>query len=171
MSQFYTNSGGGPPPPGTVTELDGNSGTATPSGGIIDVVGTGVAASGVSAAGNIYTIGSGNTLTIYETQAQFLTQYNSTNIDFAHSPYVAILTDYFISVNTSGGSVVIQLPNSPTTYRMFIVKDRTGNSIANPLTVTTVGGVVLIDGSATYTIEDDYQATNFVFNGTSYEAF
>ena len=132
-------------------------------------MGTGVVGSGLSTAGNIFTSGSGSTLTIQETKAQFLTNYTSTNVDFAHTPYVVTATDYYISVNTSGGAVTIQLPNAPTTYRMFIIKDRTGNSGANNVSITTVGGTVLLDGLATYPLDANYEAATLVFNGTSYE--
>lgn len=65
----------------------------------------------------------------------------------------------------------MQLPNAPTTLRYFTVKDRTGNAFTNNITVTTPGGVVTIDGSTSYTLNINYEAADFVFNGTSYEVF
>ena len=52
---------------------------------------------------------------------------------------------------------------------MFVVKDRGGNSSVNNITITTVGGSVLIDGATTYLIDLNYESASLVFNGTSYE--
>jgi len=169
MSQFYLNGGSGPTPPGTVTELDGNTGTATPTGGVINVVGVGNLIDGLSANGNILTSGSGDTLTIYETQAQYVTQL--VGITFADTPYTALATDYYISVDSSGGAVTVLLPNSPGFGRMFLIKDAAGTSFTNNITVTTPGGTTTFDGSTSYTLDTTYEAILFTFNGTSYEGF
>lgn len=169
MSQSGSLSSGSSAP--QVEKLTGNVGGAVgPDAAFnINVVGTGAATSGTSTAGNIYVTGvpGTNTLTITETQAQFLTNYTAKA--FADSPYSASLTDYYISINSSGGVITVKLPNAPTTYRMFIVKDRTGNAGANNVTITTVGGIVLIDGSASYLLNTNYESATLVFNGTSYE--
>lgn len=158
---------------GTVTEtLTGNDGVAVPpSGNNINVIGTGAASSGLSSAGNIYITGNAgtSTLTIQETQAQYLTNYTPKN--FAASPYSVTATDYYIAVDSSGGNVTIKLPNAPTTYRMFLIKDKSGNSLANNISITTVGGVVTIDGVTTYILNENYESANLMFNGTSYEVF
>lgn len=169
MSQFYTNSGGVIPPSGAVTELDGNSGTATPSSGVINVVGLGVTASGLSPSGNIITNASGNTLTIYETKAQDVTGYK--RIDVLDSPYIALDDDYYISIDASGGPVTVLLPNAPTSRRMFLLKDALGVSDVNNITISTVGGVILLDGATSYILDTTYEAVLFTFNNTSYEAF
>ena len=169
MSQFHTNSGGVIPPSGAVTELDGNSGTATPSGGIINVVGLGLSVSGLSSSGNIITDASGDTLTIYETKAQDVTGYK--RIDVLDSPYTALDDDYYISVDSSGGPVTVFLPDAPTSRRMFLVKDALGSAAANNITISTPGGVVLFDGATSYVLDTPYEAVLFTFNNTSYEAF
>lgn len=87
------------------------------------------------------------------------------------SPYVVLSTDGFISVDSSGGAITIQLPNAPATGRTFTIKDQTGNAASNNISVTTVGGAVTIDGLTTYTINANYQSINVVFNGTSYMVF
>jgi len=87
------------------------------------------------------------------------------------TPYIVLPADQYMGVDSSGGAITIQLPNAPTTGRVFVVKDRAGTSLANPITVTTVGGVVTIDGATTFVINSAFQATNFIFNGTSYEAY
>lgn len=88
----------------------------------------------------------------------------------ASSPYVVLGTDYYLSVDTSV-AITIQLPDAPTTGRTFVIKDATGNAAANNISVTTVGGVVNIDGAATYPMNVNYQSIQLLFNGTSYEIF
>jgi hypothetical protein len=98
-------------------------------------------------------------------------QINVTGIAFADSPYSVLSTDYYISVDTSGGAITVRLPDAPVKGRIFVVKDSTGNSGANAITVTTVGGVVTIDGAASKTINTNYASNQYVFNGTSYEVY
>lgn len=88
----------------------------------------------------------------------------------ASSPYVVLSTDYFISVDTTSART-IQLPNAPSTNQVFTVKDRTGGALLNNITVTTVGGVVNIDGSTSYVINVNFGSAQFIFNGTTYEIF
>jgi hypothetical protein len=97
-----------------------------------------------------------------------LTPIVLTNV--SSSPYVASATDYFLSVNTSS-LITIQLPNSPVIGRVYVVKDKIGHASANRIKVTTVGGVVLIDGATSYLITKSYQANQFVFDGTNWEVF
>src|SRR5215469_11717006 len=117
MSQAgIVNSGNIPPPPGSVTDLEGNDGIVVPpnGAGIIFTPGSGVLASGVSTAGNIVTTNTAaNTETISPTQAQFMT--NRTVV--AASPYAVLATDHYLSVNTSGSPITINLPAAPGTNR------------------------------------------------------
>lgn len=96
---------------------------------------------------------------------------NYTQVTNGMSPYVVLSTDEYLGVNTSAGGVTILLPNAPSTGRVFYIKDRNGTSSTNTIGVTTVGGVVLIDGVATYTINTDYEAIQVIFNGSAYEVF
>ena len=86
-------------------------------------------------------------------------------------PYSATIYDYYISVDTSAAAHTINLPNSPGTNRVFIIKDQTGNAAAHNISITTPGGAVLFDGSATYKIANNYGSIQVVFNGTNYEVF
>ena len=163
MSQFYvTNPGGAPAVP---TDFVTNNGTAITAGNIINVLGTGVASSGVSTAGNLWTTGSGNTVTIFETKAQFVTNYTAVNAN----SYVVQLSDYYVAVNSSSFPTSVTLPVAPTTGRLFVIKDTSGNAQSDNITVTAGG--TLIDGSASYIIIENYGAANFLYNGTSYETF
>jgi hypothetical protein len=89
----------------------------------------------------------------------------------AVTPYTVAATDNYISADTTGGAFSVQLPNAPTTGRIFTVKDGKGDAGTNHLTVTTVGGAVNIDGATTYVISTNYGSAQFIFNGTSYEVF
>jgi len=85
-------------------------------------------------------------------------------------PYTALSTDYFISVD-SASARTINLPNAPTTGKSYVIKDRIGSAAANNITLTTVGGVVTIDGATSKLIASNYGSLNVVFNGTSYEVY
>lgn len=93
---------------------------------------------------------------------------NYTNV--TTTPYVVTATDFYLSVNTSIG-ITIQLPDAPTANRLFVIKDRIGNAGTNNITVTTVSGVDLIDGSTSYVMASNYQSIQLLFNGTSYEVY
>jgi len=150
--------------------ITGQSGGAlSPTAGNWNINGNGVSGSGTSTAGNIYTTGSGSTLTINSTQAQFMTNY--TQVLIGASPYTVLATDYYISCVSSGGAITLKLPNAPTTNRLFIIKDQSGNASVDNISITTVGGSVTIDGQTTYKIAGNYGAVQLLFNGTSYEVF
>jgi hypothetical protein len=135
-----------------------NTGTATPSLGNLNVLGT----------NGIITQGSGNTVTISGVGIA----YNYTNVNHASSPYTVLTTDYFISVDCSAGTVQLNFPNSPTFKQIWIVKDRTGNAATNNITLTTPGGTVTIDGLTTYTMNSNYQAINLLANASpTYEVY
>lgn len=85
-------------------------------------------------------------------------------------PYNILTTDYFISVDTTSART-IRLPNAPTTGSTWVIKDVTGSAGTNNITLTTVGGVVNIDGATSITIATNYTSLNVVFNGTAYEIF
>ena len=123
----------------------------------------------ITAGANITVTNGAGTITIAaDTQALVL---NYTAVVHAQSPYTVLTTDDYISADVTAGVISILLPNAPTTGRVWVVKDKIGNSLVNNITVTTVGGAVNIDGSPTYVINDDYKAISLIFNGTSYEVY
>lgn len=88
------------------------------------------------------------------------------------SSYVVIDNDYYISIDTSGGPVTINLPNTTTSYRQLIIKDRTGNSSSNNVTIQSVTpGTAKIDGKDDYVFTDNFESIELLFNGTNYESF
>jgi len=140
------------------TNYVANSGSATPSAGVLNVIG------GAGAT----TSGSGNTLTINATAVAVA----YTNVTHALSPYTVLVTDDYLSVDCSGGVVTLNFPNAPTANKLWIVKDRTGNAATNNITITTPGGTVTFDGGISYTINTNYEAINVLANATpTYEVF
>ncbi|MFP3859268.1 MAG: hypothetical protein ACLFUW_00450 [Bacteroidales bacterium] len=94
-----------------------------------------------------------------------------TSLDDTDSPYTVLSGDEYLSCDVSGGTLTIEMPNSPSTGRVITVKDSGGDASSNNITVTTVGGSVTIDGSTTYVMNTDFQAARFIFNGSFYEIF
>lgn len=97
---------------------------------------------------------------------------NYTNVTFAMSPYTVLVTDQYISCDTSGGAITLNFPNAPTANRTWVVKDRTGNSAVNNVTITTPGGTVTFDGGTTLLMNTAYAAFNLLANSTpTYEVY
>jgi hypothetical protein len=86
------------------------------------------------------------------------------------TPYVVQATDSFMGVNTAI-AITIQLPNAPVTGRVYMVKDIAGLAAINNITVTTVGGTVLIENAATFVMNSSFEAIQLLFNGTKYLVF
>jgi len=158
FSGIYVNTSGSGP--GAVIEtLTGNSGGAvTPTAGNVNIVGSGT----INVVGNPGT----STLTISNTGT---TTINYTNV--ATTPYVVLPTDDYLSVDCSGGPITVELPNSTTTGRVIIIKDRTGNAFTNNISITTVGGAVTIDGVTTAVQNTNRFALQVIFNSANYEVF
>lgn len=113
----------------------------------------------------VFTTGA-NSLDLSTSGANLLT-YTSV----ATTPYVVLAADEYLSVDSSGGAITVQLPNAPATGRVFIIKDRTGSAATNNITVTTVGGAVNIDGATTFVMNTNLQAIQVIFSGSAYEVW
>lgn len=142
----------------TATTYTCDAGSAVPVANILTVVGS----------GGITTSGAGSTITIVGTSEQIIPVTALTNLS---SPYIVLTTDYYMTCNVSGGVLTIRLPNAPTTGRVYVVKDAGGNAATNNITVTTVGGVVNIDGATTFVMNTAYQSASFLFNGATWEVW
>ncbi len=144
---------------GDIITLTGNSGGAVgPTAGNVNILG----GTGITVAGNPGT----STLTLNLTGVSYMT-YTGVST----SPYVVLNTDDFIGVTTSSIPITIELPNAPVTGRVWTVKDVSGLAGTNNVTVTTVGGIVLIDGAATFVMNTAWESITVLFNGSAYLVF
>jgi hypothetical protein len=150
---------------GEITEV----GPLTDGQLIIGATGAAPAAATLTAGTNISITNAANSITIDAHSGSQVV--NVTSLDNTDSPYTVLSDDYYMSCDVSSGTLTIDLPDSPDTGRVFVVKDSGGDANTNNITVTTVGGAVNIDGATTFVMNTDYQATQFLFNGTSYEVF
>jgi Flp pilus assembly pilin Flp len=82
--------------------------------------------------------------------------------------YTVLVTDYYVGVTDTSAARTMSLPNAPTTNQVFVIKDESGAASVNNISITTVGGAVLLDGLTTIKISQNYGAVKVIFNGTSY---
>jgi len=152
-----SQAGGGIPTSGTIVyTLTGDNGVpVSPSGHNINIFGDGL---------TIQTVGDNTAHSITISALPMLINY--TNV--ATTPYV-VTNEYYMSVNTTIAPITIVLPDSPTSYTMYVIKDRTGQANINNILITTVTGLVLIDNVAVYTMNTALQSVNIVFNSVNYE--
>jgi hypothetical protein len=81
------------------------------------------------------------------------------------SPYDVQAGDYFLGVDVAAPATV-NLPPTPTTGQVLIIKDIDGDANTNNITVSGNGNT--IDGAATYVLNTDYASITLVFNGTEW---
>lgn len=136
---------------------------------LIGSAGQPATAATLTAGTNVTITNGAGSITIDANSQDFIV--NITALDNTDSPYVVLSTDFYMTCNVTSGVLTIQLPNAPTTGRIFVVKDANGNCATNNITVTTVGGVVTIDGSTSFVMNTNYESANFLFNGASYEVW
>lgn len=151
--------------------ITGSFTLASLSAGALVTNSSGVVSAANDTAGYVLTSnGAGSAPTF---QAAASANLTITNIDNTDSPYTVLSTDQYISCDVSTDVITVQLPNSTTDGRVIRIKDYTGDASTNNITVTTVGGTVLIDGATSYVMNSDFQAINIVWNNTNtaYEIF
>ena len=147
-----------------------------PGTGIVTITGNTGGAVGPDISNNINVVGDNTTIKIAGNPGTNTLTVSSTGIFYQYvnvntTPYTVLTDDIYISVDSSTIPITILLPNSALLGSPYIVKDRTGNAAVNNITITTVGGVVDIDGSTTFVMDNDFQATSILGNGTNYELY
>lgn len=76
-------------------------------------------------------------------------------------------TDHVIILNkTVGAATIVNLPATPATGRELIIKDGKADASTNNATLTPAAGN--IDGSGTFVMNLDRQATTLVYSGTEW---
>lgn len=84
-----------------------------------------------------------------------------TPVTFAMSPYTPTNSDGTLLVNTSAGSVTINLQAASARAGLDLtIKDDTGNAAANPISVVP-SGAETVDGLAPYPIDSNYLGATF----------
>lgn len=87
------------------------------------------------------------------------------------TPYTVQATDEFLGVDTTSLSITVRLPNAPVTGRVYVIKDIIGLATLRNITVTTVGGTVLIENATAYIMNSSLESIQVLFNGTKYLVF
>lgn len=113
------------------------------------------------------TIFSGNT-NLYDIFEPINKSPYNTFILTAGTSYSFTGTVNTVSVNkTTGSATHVNLPSSPVVNNFYIVKDRKGDSVLNPITVS--GGTKTIDGNTSYQIKaNNKPSLTFLFDGQEY---
>lgn len=158
---------------GDLELLDGNIilGASSGDDGQIPIAITGVgnvAWANITAGANIAIANGPNTITISSSTAPII---SVTQIDDTDSPYVVLLTDYYISADVTGGIIAVHLPAAPPEGTAFIIKDAVGMADVNNITVTALGGTT-IDTVAAFVMNTQFEVSQFIFvTGLGYQVF
>lgn len=76
-------------------------------------------------------------------------------------------TDHAVIVRkASGAATTVNLPSSPATGQVHMIKDGKGDASTNPLTLTPAAGN--IDGAATMVMAVNYQSVTLIYDGTEW---
>ena len=93
-------------------------------------------------------------------------------IVFADSPYTSSVTTEFISCDTNGGAITINLPSATVAQgESWIIKDRTGQANVNTITIQSLVGGKTIDTAASYIINLVFGSVRILYNGVNYEVY
>ena len=87
-----------------------------------------------------------------------------TSVVFGDSPYTVVSSDFLIAVDSALGAVILNLPSSATTGKVYKIKDITGSAATHNITIN--GNGHNIDGSASSTISSNYGKLEVIYTGT-----
>lgn len=160
-------------PPGTVVETIQGS-----NNGVLVALTAPDAANNIilnSTDGNLtFTNGAGNILNLTVSNSPVIA-YKAIDPDVitvpSSNPYVALITDEYLSIDTLNIVSAIILPTVGVAQgEQFIIKDRTGNANVFNITITVAGGA-FIDGAVSRIINGNLDSVRVIFNGTNYEVY
>lgn len=99
--------------------------------------------------------------------SQLISSYPSLRIIQSTGTVQMVTTDGIVEINkTIASATAVTTPLSPTTGVIYYVKDGKGDAATNKITVTGAAGI-LIDGAATYVVDENWGWVGFYFNGTA----
>jgi hypothetical protein len=75
--------------------------------------------------------------------------------------YSVVTNDQLIAVDGTSGSITVTLPSSPAVGTRYIIKDQNGLATTNNIIISGNGNN--IDGSSTFTIDENYGSITVVF--------
>ena len=86
------------------------------------------------------------------------------------TPYTVLTSDTVLFINVTTGSSSVILPATGTDggeKRSFYIKDYSGNSSVNPITITSAGGKT-INGISFALLNGNYSHIQVVYDGTNW---
>lgn len=160
MSQFYQGVTAGSLPPSVPTSFVTDDGTVIPAANIVNITG----GPGIEVVAD--PTGSNN---LVINQTNVASKY--TNVTFGMSPYTVLSDDYYLSVDSSGGPVTINLPDVPVTDQRFLIKDRTDSAAINNIIIKSLTGASTIDNIAQFSIDSVGESVEYLYHNGNYEGF
>lgn len=161
---------------GTFEALNGT--TALPSYSFVNNLSSGLRTDGT----NVFmSVGNNDTIEFEHLNTTFAWLANFTTVAYGNNFQSTSAATFTANVNNSlyiacdptSNAITIKLPDVASSGQIFIIKDSTGQSNTNNITVTTVSGSKTFDGSTTSTINVAYGSLSVIYNPstTNYEIF
>ena len=97
--------------------------------------------------------------------------FNLTTKIVTTTPYNVLTSDDVIFVNVTSGPASIVLPSTGTDgskNRSFYIKDYSGTSLNNAITITSAGGKT-IDGVSFAILNGGYSHVQIIYDGTNWK--
>ncbi|HXT81388.1 MAG TPA: hypothetical protein VN702_17620 [Acetobacteraceae bacterium] len=89
------------------------------------------------------------------------------NVTASGSVTISSTSDEVVVINkTAGAATAVALPATPSTGRVYTIKDGKGDAAANNITISPAAGN--IDGAATLVIATNYGSASLIYNGTQW---
>jgi hypothetical protein len=137
---------------------------------------TNLPSAGATAAGPVYSLQLHDTDNDLTGSANLLFQSNilkmtcglKLNRTSITTTYTASLTDYYIGVDSTGGTISLRLPDAATVSdgQTYVVKDEAGAANTNFITILASGSQT-IDGQNQVLLQSPYAAISLYCNGTN----
>ncbi len=89
------------------------------------------------------------------------------NVTASGAVTISSTSDEVVVINkTAGAATAVALPATPSTGRVYTIKDGKGDAAANNITISPAAGN--IDGAATLVIAANYGSASLIYNGTQW---